>query len=139
MAFTSDEVAYIRSQRLARVATVSPDGQPDVVPVMYDFDGFHFTIGGFNPGAARRTRNVAAGQQRVALVIDDLATVEPWAPRFLRVYGTAELVDRGATGPMLRITPTLSWSMNLDGQPLGAHRGDLTRTRTEHQPLDGAS
>ena len=51
MAFTEEEVAYIRSQPLARVATVSADGQPDVVPVVFEFDGFHFVIGGFAPDA----------------------------------------------------------------------------------------
>jgi len=32
MAFTEDEVAYLKSQPLARVASVGPDGQPDVTP-----------------------------------------------------------------------------------------------------------
>ena len=36
MSFTDEELAYIRSQPLARVATVSSDGQPDVVPVGFD-------------------------------------------------------------------------------------------------------
>ena len=39
MPFTDEESAYLRSQRLARIATVAPDGQPDVVPVGYEFDG----------------------------------------------------------------------------------------------------
>ncbi|MFI0433659.1 MAG: pyridoxamine 5'-phosphate oxidase family protein, partial [Candidatus Nanopelagicales bacterium] len=42
MAFTDEEIAYIRSQPLARVATAAPDGQPDVVPVTFEFDGFYF-------------------------------------------------------------------------------------------------
>jgi hypothetical protein len=33
MAFTGEEASYLRSQRLARPATVAPGGQPDVVPV----------------------------------------------------------------------------------------------------------
>lgn len=136
MAFTDEEVAYIRSQPLARVATSAPDGQPDVVPVTFEFDGFHFYIGGFNPTDTRRTKNVAAGNDKVALVIDDLATVDPWAPRFLRVYGTAELVERdGPNGPalILKITPTISWSMNLAGVPLAGNPGALSRTRTVHE------
>ena len=31
MSFTDEEVTYLRLQRLARLATVSEDGQPDVV------------------------------------------------------------------------------------------------------------
>lgn len=119
MAFSDEEIGYIRSQRLARVATVSADGQPDVVPVGFEFDGTHFVIGGYDPGRTRRTRNVAAGNHKVALVIDDLAPTGPWSPRYLRVYGTAELVDRptrnGVTR-VLRITPTVSWSLNLSGE-----------------------
>jgi hypothetical protein len=33
MAFTDDELEYLRSHPLARVATVAADGQPDVTPV----------------------------------------------------------------------------------------------------------
>ena len=79
VSFTDEEIAYIRSQPLARIATVSADGQPDVVPVVFEFDGFHFFIGGFAPERTRRTRNIDSGNDKVALVIDDLATVEPWA------------------------------------------------------------
>lgn len=116
MSFTDEELAYIRSQPLARIATVSPDGQPDVVPVVFEFDGTHFFIGGFAPERTRRTRNIDSGNDKVALVIDDLASVQPWAPRYLRVYGTAELIHRdGQSDRILRITPVESWSMNLDG------------------------
>ncbi|WP_225101162.1 pyridoxamine 5'-phosphate oxidase family protein [Streptomyces sp. CoH27] len=34
MSFTEEEIAYIRAQHLARVATVSADRQPDVTPVV---------------------------------------------------------------------------------------------------------
>ncbi|WP_428343099.1 pyridoxamine 5'-phosphate oxidase family protein [Mycobacterium sp.] len=30
MSFTDEEVAYLNSQPLGRIATVAPDGQPDV-------------------------------------------------------------------------------------------------------------
>lgn len=117
MAFTQEEVDYIRSQPLARIATVSSTGQPDVVPVVFEFDGSHFYIGGFAPERTRRTRNIDSGNDKVALVIDDLASVQPWSPRYLRVYGTAELVDRDGQGDrIMRITPVESWSMNLDGR-----------------------
>ncbi|WP_206185001.1 hypothetical protein [Thermoactinospora rubra] len=40
MPFTGEEIAYLRSQLLARLATLAPDGwQPDVVPVACEFDG----------------------------------------------------------------------------------------------------
>lgn len=134
MAFSDAEIEYLRGRRLARLATVSPDGQPDVVPVGFEFDGTHLYVGGMDPVHTRKFRNVAAGNGKVAIVFDDLATVDPWAPRSLRVYGTAELVERaGRFGPgsYMRITPTVSWSSNLDGRPL-AHGGAIARRRTVH-------
>ena len=53
--FTEKEIEYIKSQRLARIATsssVSPSDiancQPDVAPVGFDFDGEYFYVGGMN-------------------------------------------------------------------------------------------
>jgi len=48
MSFTEEEIAYLGTQRLARIATVSDDGQPDVMPVGYQFDGKYFYVGGMN-------------------------------------------------------------------------------------------
>jgi pyridoxamine 5'-phosphate oxidase family protein len=125
MAFTEEEIAYIRSQPLARLATVNEDGQPDAVPVGFDFDGTYFYVSGRAPEKTHKFRNVRAGRTKVALVIDDLATVQPWAPRYLRVYGTADMVERtGYMGPStyMRIKPETSWSGNLDGQPISEVR-----------------
>jgi pyridoxamine 5'-phosphate oxidase family protein len=59
----------------------------------------------------------------VALVVDDLVSLEPFVARGIRVYGHAEQpFDRvGLVGPgtYLRITPTVSWSWNLTGEPAG--------------------
>ena len=53
MAFTEDKAAYLKSQPLARIATVGPDGQPDVTPVSFEFDGTHFYLGGWTAQEAR--------------------------------------------------------------------------------------
>jgi pyridoxamine 5'-phosphate oxidase family protein len=135
VSFTPEEIAYLQSQRLARIATVAADGQPDAAPVGFEFDGSHFYVGGIDPKRTRKFRNVEAGNVKVALVVDDLVSTDPWTPRFMRVYGTAELIERpGQFGPgsYLRITPTISWSWNLDGRPFGDGRGDLTPHRTVH-------
>jgi pyridoxamine 5'-phosphate oxidase family protein len=115
MSFTDEGIAYIKSQPLARVATVAPNGQPDIAALGFEFDGTHFYIGGFKPTNTRRSNNVWNGNHQVALVIDDLKTIQPWTPRFIRVYGTAELVDR-AGQQILKITPTTSWSGNRSGR-----------------------
>ncbi len=77
MAFTEEEAAYLRSQSLARIATVGPDGQPDVAPVGFEFDGTYLYVGGRAPERTRKFLNVKAGQAKVALVIDDLVSTDP--------------------------------------------------------------
>ncbi|MFI7543382.1 PPOX class F420-dependent oxidoreductase [Actinoplanes sp. NPDC049599] len=125
MSFTDEEIAYLRSQPLARLASVGAEAQPDVVPLAFEFDGTHFWVGG-SGGSVRRTRkirNVEAGRRRVALVIDDLVSLDPFVARGIRVYGYADgPVERtGMVGPgvYLRITPEVSWSWNLAGEPVG--------------------
>ena len=125
MSFTDEEIAYLRSQPIARVATLSDDRQPDVVPLAFEFDGTFFWVGGSGPSVAgtRKFRNVRAGNQKVALVIDDMVSFDPFIARCIRIYGDAEQpVEReGMVGPgvYMRITPTISWSWNMAGDPLG--------------------
>jgi pyridoxamine 5'-phosphate oxidase family protein len=125
MSFTEEEIAYLRSQPLARVATVGGDGQPDVVPLAFELDGGCFWVGGV--GAAvlhtRKFRNIRGGRTKVALVVDDLVSLQPFVARSIRVYGHAEQpVERvGMVGPgtYTRIVPTVSWSWNMAGEPAG--------------------
>lgn len=141
MSFTEEEITYLRSQRLARLATVAPDGQPDVVPVGYEFDGTYVYVGGRDPAETRKFRNVRAGTTKVALVIDDLVSVSPWTPRYLRIYGTAELVEydgRFGPGQYMRITPTVSWSWNLDGRSLTHDHAAGPRRTVHHAAGRGA-
>jgi pyridoxamine 5'-phosphate oxidase family protein len=106
--FSSREKAYLHEQRLARLATVNPQGQPDVVPVGYDFDGDHFFIGGRRMQRTVKYHNVKSNQ-KVALVIDDLESTDPWLPRGIKVRGVGELVEReaGYAGPgvYIQLTP----------------------------------
>ena len=119
--FTEPEVQYLKSQRLARLATVSRKGQPDVVPVAFEFDNKYFWVGSHSQEIFHRTRkyhNVRKGNILVALAIDDLVSVVPWRPRGVRVYGTAEVMEHnGQFGPgkYLRITPKVSWAWGLEG------------------------
>jgi pyridoxamine 5'-phosphate oxidase family protein len=108
----------MKSQRLARIGTVSANSQPDVAPVGFEFDGDYSYIGGMNNEATRKYKNVAKGNTYVALAIDDLESVDPWMPRGIKVYGTAEIVEpEGHAGKSryLRIRPTISWSWNVEG------------------------
>lgn len=131
MGFSQEEIDFIKTQPLARIATVDDDGQPDVVAVGFQYDGTYFNIGGLQPANTRRHRNVQAGHNKVALVIDDLAPGQEWSPRFLRVYGTAEVI--GEDHPYLQITPTISWSTNLAGDAFVDSPEAVSFKRTVHQ------
>ncbi|SHN44269.1 PPOX class F420-dependent oxidoreductase [Cryptosporangium aurantiacum] len=138
MTFTDLEVAYLRSQPIARFATVGAEEQPDAVPVAVEFDGSVFWVGGTGEAvlATRKMRNVRAGRRKVALIFDDVVSFDPFIVRVLRVYGVADgPVERtGMVGPgyFLRITPTVSWSWNLDGEPEPAGENWYEARRTVH-------
>jgi len=138
VAFSDEEIAYLQSQPVARLATVNADGQPDVVPVAFELDGPYIWVGGVGPDVAktRKLRNIGAGRSKVSLVADDLVSMEPFIARAVRVYGDAEPpVERvGMVGPGLhsRITPTVSWSWNLAGEPAGERW--YAAKRTVHNP-----
>jgi pyridoxamine 5'-phosphate oxidase family protein len=117
MTFTSHEADYLRSQPLGRLATVAKDGQPDNAAVVFRLeDDGSILIGGMNVTGTRKWRNVEAGNDKVAFVVDDLASTKPWRPRGVRIFGRAEPVEiDGLFGPgkYLRIVPEVSWSWGV--------------------------
>jgi pyridoxamine 5'-phosphate oxidase family protein len=121
LSFSTPENEYLKSQRLARIGTVSTQGQPEVVPVAFEFDGKYFYVGSHSQDTFLRTRkykSVKGGNSRVGLVIDDLESVDPWKPRGIKLFGTAEVVEHGGMfgpGKYLRITPQTSWSWGIPG------------------------
>ena len=120
-AFTEAEIAYLSGQRLGRLATVGPNGQPHVVPVGFRYNAEHDTIdiGGHDFAKRKKFRDVRA-DPRVAFVVDDLATVTPWRPRGIEVRGSAEVLasggqafGRGYDPEIFRIRPRriVSWGI----------------------------
>ncbi|WP_433323734.1 PPOX class F420-dependent oxidoreductase [Spirillospora sp. CA-294931] len=134
MSFTAEELAYLDTCRVVRLATVGPDGRPDLVPLAFEFDGTHFWVGGIGESVlhTRKFQNVESGNHHVALLFDDMPSVTPLIARGIRVYGEAEgpIERTGMIGPgfYLRITPTTSWSWNLEGRPAGETWYPTTRT-----------
>jgi len=123
--FSEKEIEYLKSQRIARIATAVGSSersvQPDVVPVGYDFDGQYFYVGGINILKSRKYKNVLKNN-KVALVIDDLKTIDPWDPRGIRIYGTADIVARQSgymeqtphpQADYIRIKPEKKWSWGI--------------------------
>jgi len=121
--FTEKEIAYIHSQHLVRLATVSSSGQTDVAPVGFRFDGKTFFVTGFDITKTFKYKNVKAGNDKVSLVIDDLVSVQPWVARGIKIHGTAEIVERDGRASLV-IHPKRLWSWGVDdvafkdGKPL---------------------
>ncbi len=115
--FSEQELAFLRAQPLARMATVDNDGQPTVDAVGFEFDGTRFNIGGHQLQTTRKYKNIVAGHRKVSLIIDDLLSIRPWQPRGIRIHGIAEVAQRhGHLGPgsYLVITPMVSWSWGIE-------------------------
>jgi pyridoxamine 5'-phosphate oxidase family protein len=129
--FTEKEIAYLQSQPLARIATVSTDAQPDVAPVSYQFDGRHFLVAGFDISRTFKYKNVKAGSVKVALVVDDLVSVQPWAARGLKVHGTAKIVEV-KDRQVLVITPERHWSWGIEAEAF--IDGKPVSRKVKHQP-----
>jgi pyridoxamine 5'-phosphate oxidase family protein len=81
--FSEAELEFLRSQRIARFATVSPSGWPHVVPVMYamnDDGSLDFDVDGV------KLRNLQA-EPRAAMVVDAMGP-----KRGIAMQGQVELI-----------------------------------------------
>jgi len=121
MAFSGPELAYLGAQRLGRLATVQPDGTPQVSPVGFSYNEELGTIdiGGFNMSRSQKFRNVVH-DGRVAFVVDDVVSTDPWRVRCLEIRGVAEAV-RSETDPipgqdssLIRLRPARIISFGID-------------------------
>ncbi len=120
--FTPEEIAYLRSQRLGRLATIGANGDLHVVPVGFRYNPEHDTIdiGGHNCVTSKKYRD-ALRHGRVAFVVDDV--LPPWKPRFVEVRGTVRAEALGGTEIMptfppeiLRVTPTYIVSIGVNDE-----------------------
>ena len=110
--FTPAEVHYLKTQPLMRFASASLAGRPDVAPVVFEVDGDDILTAGFDITHTVRYRNIQTNP-RVSVVIDDLASINPWSPRGIKIIGTAAIEEANGS-PRFRITPTviISWAIN---------------------------
>jgi pyridoxamine 5'-phosphate oxidase family protein len=120
--FTEAKIEYLQHRAtrwseykalLGRLATVGPDGVPHVVPlgVTYDPKAAAILIAGHagtNMAASKKFRD-AQRHPSVAVVIDDLESVDPWTPRFIEIRGHAETFTEGGEEQGKRLTDPLRW------------------------------
>ena len=117
---TSQEIAYLQSQPLARMATIDAKGDLHVVPVGFRYNPDEETIdlGGHNIAGTKKYRD-ALKHGRIAVVVDDV--LPPWQPRFVEIRGTVEAFDEGGKAinegfrpEILRLTPIYIVSMGIN-------------------------
>ncbi|MEV6830302.1 PPOX class F420-dependent oxidoreductase [Amycolatopsis sp. NPDC051102] len=89
--FTDAEIAYLAAQPLGRLATQQPDGTLQVNPVgfRYNPDEKSIDVTGHRMRSSKKFRNLATNN-RVAFVVDDLPSTDPWRVRCLEIRGHAE-------------------------------------------------
>jgi pyridoxamine 5'-phosphate oxidase family protein len=119
--FTAEEIAYLQSQRLGRLATTNGKGDLHVVPVGFRYNPEYETIdiGGHDFASSKKYRE-AVRHGRIAFVVDDV--LPPWKARFVEVRGTVQAISSGGktinaqfAPDMLRLTPTYIVSFGFDG------------------------
>ena len=86
---TADDLALINEPHLGLVASVMPDGSPQITPVWVDTDGETLR---FNTARGRVKTNNLERDPRVAVVVVDEA--DPY--RWLSIRGAVDLSNEGA-------------------------------------------
>ncbi|MGV0745369.1 PPOX class F420-dependent oxidoreductase [Mycolicibacterium sp. XJ870] len=132
MTFKPHEIVFLREAELGRLATIQPDGTPQNSPVGFTFNEQLGTIdiAGYRMSHSQKYRNIAHNN-RVAFVVDDITSRDPWRVRCLEIRGTAEQVQVpvaiGAAGDeldtaIIRITPRRIIGFGIDDQESEPHQ-----------------
>jgi pyridoxamine 5'-phosphate oxidase family protein len=128
----SAHARYLASQRLGRLATVSPDGLPQNKPVGYSYNAELGTIdiAGLAMEESAKFRNVAL-RADVAFVVDDSVGEGAQGMRFVEIRGRAEQVKLDQPPAprlspwIIRIHPRRLVSLNVDPDRPGMTTQDL--------------
>lgn len=133
MSFKPHEIEFMKAADLARLATIQPDGTLQNSPVgfTYNDDLGTIDIHGYRMSKSRKFRNVASNRT-VALVIDDIASRNPWRVRCLGIRGTAERAESGdkrtesdggeIDSAIIRSTPRRIISFGIDDTETEPHK-----------------
>ena len=98
-----------------------------------------FYVGGMNILRSTKYKNVLKNN-KVAIVIDDSKSAEPWDPRGIKVYGTADIVNRqvgymegtGHLNPSyIRVKPDKKWSWGIEEPVFVESRFNVKRAKRD--------
>jgi pyridoxamine 5'-phosphate oxidase family protein len=132
MTFKDYEIDFLRHAELGRLATIQPDGTPQNNPVGFTYNDELGTIdiAGYRMSKSQKYRNIARNN-KVAFVVDDITSRNPWRVRCLEIRGTAEQAEippsQGAAGDeldaaIIRVTPRRIISFGIDDQVSEPHQ-----------------
>jgi pyridoxamine 5'-phosphate oxidase family protein len=129
--FTEPERSYLESNRLGRLATVGPDGMPHAAPLRWFYDHASDTLilGGHEDFAATKKFRDARRHGLATLIIDDIASFDPFTPRGIEIRGRAETHTEGGeelgkalgvpyplSSAWIRLIPVRVVSWGLEGE-----------------------
>ena len=92
---------------------------------------------GLNVQKSTKYKNILKNN-RVAIVFDDLKSIDPWDPRGLKIYGTADVVTRqgaymegtdNTNSTYIRISPKKKWSWGIDEPVFVDGKFNVNRTK----------
>lgn len=132
MTFKPHEIKYLRQADLGRLATIQRNGTPQNSPVGFTYNEQLGTIdiAGYQMSKSQKYQNISHND-RVAFVVDDIASRDPWRVRCLEIRGTAEQAEiapsQGAADDhldtaIIRVTPTRIISFGIDDQDTEPHQ-----------------
>ncbi|MGX9788165.1 PPOX class F420-dependent oxidoreductase [Mycobacterium sp. MMS18-G62] len=132
MTFKPHEIEFMHQADLGRLATIQADGTPQNSPVGFTFNEQLGTIdvAGYRMSKSQKFRNIARNN-KVAFVVDDITSRDPWRVRCLEIRGTAEQAEiapsHGAAGDeldtaIIRITPRRIIGFGIDDQVSEPHQ-----------------
>ncbi len=121
MTFTSAEVRFLTRQTRGHLATLGPNGTPQVKPLGFTYNPTLGTIDitGFNMSRSAKYRNVQVNPN-VAFVVDEVTEDGMEGAHFLEIRGAAETTTgthdlQGHLAPeIIRIHPRRIISFNVD-------------------------
>ena len=104
--FTEEELKYLQTQRLGRLATVNERGEPQVAAVGFRYNPELDTIdiGGRDMANTQKFRNIARNGL-VSFLVDDV--LPPWKTRSMEIRGTAQALSEGGQSISPNMSPAL--------------------------------
>ncbi|HEY3193054.1 MAG TPA: PPOX class F420-dependent oxidoreductase [Solirubrobacterales bacterium] len=111
--FSEEELEYLHGgRRLGRIATVGKDGTPHVTPVGWSHNPEEdaIEVGGRDFANTKKFHDVERSG-KAAIVIDDLASTDPWMPRGIEVRGRAEAIEGDRPRIRIHADRVRSWGL----------------------------